>query len=208
MLYEVQTREARAGVLPELVARIAAALPERERFSPLAAAWQSEIGALNRCLTVWAYADLAERERVRVAAEAAGVWPPDLGDLLAAEQIELVTPAPFMRPLAPAESRGVLEMRTYTFQPGTLPRVVELWARALPERERLSPLIACWWPAIGRLHRFTHVWRYDSLEERARVRAEAVRQGIWPPPTMGWRTAAESSILLPVPLPEGLGTLG
>ena len=108
-----------------------------------------------------------------------------------------MTPAPFMRPLTVGPGGDVLEMRTYTFRPGSIPRVLAIWADMVPARERLSPLIACWTTEIGALHRLTHVWSYRSLDERTNIRAEAVRLGIWPPDTREWRLAEESSILLP-----------
>jgi hypothetical protein len=33
--------------------------------------------------------------------------------------------------------------------------------------------------------RFVHIWPYPDLNERARVRGEAVKTGIWPPSSGG-----------------------
>jgi hypothetical protein len=198
MLYEVYTAVLRPGQMQEVVSRTLAALPARERVSPLAAFWKTEIGGLNRIVLVWPYRDLAHRAEVQASLRDVGGWPPDTTDLLASEQIEIVTPAPFMRPLTREAGGGVFEMRSYTYRPGTIPNVLAIWAEAVPERERLSPLVACWYTEIGALHRFTHVWAYRTLDERATVRAEAVRRGIWPPDTREWRLSEESSILLPV----------
>lgn len=197
MIYEIQTGALAPGRMPELVERTVAALPARLELSPLAAFWRSEIGALNRTVMVWPYRDLAHREAVLSRLEDVPGWPPDM-TLLASEQIEIGTPAPFLPPLTACPPDGVFEIRTYTFRPGTIPEVLAVWSRMVPDRIRLSPLIACWYTDIGVRHRFSHVWWYRSLDERARIRAEAVRQGIWPPPTQQWRISEESSILLPV----------
>lgn len=198
MIYEVHTTALRPGAMSEAVARTKDALPARVALSPLAALWQSEIGGLNRIVLVWPYRDLAHRADVHDAVSEVREWPPDTAELTAAERVEIVTPAPFMRPLTDAPTDGVLELRTYTYHPGTMGMVLQVWADAVPARERLSPLLACWYTAIGDLHRFSHVWPYRSLEERAAIRAEAVRQGIWPPDTRQWRIREESSILLPI----------
>lgn len=203
MIYEIDTTALKPGMLSEVVARTAASLPGREAISPLAAYWRTEVGALNRTLTVWPYRDMTHRAEVRAALEDVPGWPPDVTDLIVSEQVEIVTPASFMRPLTRASDRGVLEMRTYTFRPGTMPLVLDVWERMVPARERLSPLVACWYTEIGALHRFTHIWGYESLDERARIRAEAVEQGIWPPLTREWRLSEESNILLPVMFSEG-----
>jgi hypothetical protein len=202
MIYEIDTTAMKPGTLPEVVARTTAALPARTAISPLAAYWQTEIGALNRTLTVWPYRDMAHRAEVAAAVADLPDWPPDVSDLIASEAVEIVSPTSFMRPLTLASQRGVLEMRTYTFRPGTMPKVLDVWARMVPARERLSPLVACWTTEIGALHRFTHVWGYDSLDDRARIRAEALEQGIWPPLTREWRVSEESNILLPVILSD------
>jgi hypothetical protein len=35
----------------------------------------------------------------------------------------------------------------------------------------------------GAMPRFVHIWPYPSLDERQRLRSEAVKMGIWPPPS-------------------------
>ena len=51
-------------------------------------------------------------------------------------------PAPFMHALGSRDygTGNVYEMRTYTYGPGDLPKVLAAWAQAVPAREELSPL--------------------------------------------------------------------
>ena len=198
MIYEVHTASAGAGQLADVIAGTLRALPARVALSPLAAFWKADVGALNRIVMVWPYRDLAHRDEVAAALRGVPDWPPATAELLRGEILEIVTPAPFMRPLTGAPMGDVLEMRTYTFRPGSIPDVLAIWADMVPARERLSPLVACWTTEIGALHRFTHVWSYRSLDERTSIRTEAVRLGIWPPDTREWRLAEESSLLLPI----------
>jgi len=199
VIYEIHTAALAPGRMPDVLERTLEALPARLEVSPLAAFWRSEIGALNRTVMVWPYRDMAHRAAVLASLGEVPGWPPDTSALLASEQVEIGTPAPFLAPLTTCPSDGVFEVRTYTFRPGTIPNVLDVWSRMVPDRVRLSPLVACWYTDIGVRHRFTHVWWYRSLDERMRVRAEAVQQGIWPPPTQEWRISEESSIVLPVP---------
>src|SRR6184192_1249496 len=54
--------------------------------------------------------------------------------------------------------------------------------KAIEAREKFSPLAACWTNELGGLNRFTHIWCYKDLNERARVREESRRPGgAWPP---------------------------
>ena len=77
----------------------------------------------------------------------------------------------------------IYEFRTYTLQPRTLPEFIKRFGDALPPRLALSPLAAFWYTEIGPLNQVIHVWPYENAAERAKIRAEAVKRGIWPPKT-------------------------
>ena len=72
---------------------------------------------------------------------------------------------------------NVYEMRTYTYAPGDISKVLEGWAKAIDAREKFSPLAACWTSELGGLNKFVHTWVYRDLNERARVREESRRPG-------------------------------
>jgi hypothetical protein len=88
-------------------------------------------------------------------------------------------------------------MRTYTFAPGDIPKVLDGWAKAIEAREKFSPLAACWTSELGALNRFTHVWVYPNLNERARIREETRKAGVWPPQTGVRPIRQENKILVP-----------
>ena len=75
----------------------------------------------------------------------------------------------------------IYEVRTYDMKPGAVPQAEEAFAEALPYREKYSPIAAFWHTEIGPLNQIIHVWGYDSLEERERIRAEAAQEPNWPP---------------------------
>jgi NIPSNAP len=90
----------------------------------------------------------------------------------------------------------VYEMRTYTYAPGDIPKVLEAWAKAIPDREKFSPLAACWCSELGGLNKFVHTWVYKDLNERARVREEARKGGGQWPPQAGVRPIRQDNKLL------------
>ena len=53
----------------------------------------------------------------------------------------------------------------------------------MPKRLEFSRLAAFRTTEIGPLNQLIHVWEYENLVERARIRAEVVKAGIWPPQT-------------------------
>ncbi len=93
----------------------------------------------------------------------------------------------------------IIEMRSYDLRSGTVPEVEKRFGEALPARVKLSPLGAFWHTEVGPLNRVIHVWPYDSFEHRTRIRAEAVKAGIWPPKIREFITAMQSEIYLPTP---------
>jgi hypothetical protein len=57
-----------------------------------------------------------------------------------------------------------------------------LWRSAVPGRSTVSPLLTAMTAVTGTAMRFMHIWPYKSLDERARLRDQAVADGVWPPP--------------------------
>jgi len=59
------------------------------------------------------------------------------------------------------------------YDTGQCPQGLEVWATAVPDREKLSPLAACWYSELGGLNKFVHIWVYKDRNERTRVRVAA-----------------------------------
>src|SRR5438105_15877471 len=123
---------------------------------------------------------------------------PGGGDLIAAMESEIMNPAPFMHALGSRDygTGNVYEMRTYTYGPGDIPKVLEAWAKVIESRERLSPLAACWTSELGGLNKFVQVGVYKDLAERARVREESRSSGSGWPAQSGVRPIRQENKLL------------
>lgn len=93
----------------------------------------------------------------------------------------------------------IIEMRTYTLQPGTLAEVEKRFGESLPVREKYSKLAAFWHSEIGPLNQIHHLWCYDSFEQRAEVRAAASKEAAWPPPIREFCVAQSNEVFLPAP---------
>lgn len=93
----------------------------------------------------------------------------------------------------------IYEFRTYTLKVRTLGEFVKRFGEALPKRRELSPLAAFWQTELGPLNQVIHVWPYADANERAAVRAEAVKTGVWPPAVSEFITDMRSEILVPLP---------
>jgi hypothetical protein len=201
MIYEVRTYTLRPGTVNEFEERYAKRLPLREKHSKLGAFWHTEVGPLNQVIHVYPYEDLQQRTAVRdaMAKDTALAQVPGGREFIVAQESEIKIPAPFMHALGSRDygTGNLYEMRTYTFAPGDIPKVLDGWAKAIEAREKFSPLAACWTSELGGLNRFTHIWVYPNLNERARIREETRKTGVWPPNTGVRPVQQENRILAP-----------
>ena len=93
----------------------------------------------------------------------------------------------------------IVEFRTYTMQPGSIPTVEDRFGQALPARAKLSPLAAFWHTEVGPLNQIIHVWPYENFEERTKIRAESTKLEGWPPNIREFVVSQKSEIFLPAP---------
>ncbi len=98
----------------------------------------------------------------------------------------------------------VIEVRTYQLKPGSVPEFEKRFGEKLPERVKLSPLAALWHTEVGPLNEVTHVWPYDSMDQRTEVRAAAVKTGVWPPNNGELLVSMQSEIYIPAPFSPAL----
>ena len=96
----------------------------------------------------------------------------------------------------------IIEMRTYTLQPGTLAEVEKRFGEALPIREKHSKLAAFWHTEIGPLNQIIHMWAYDDFADRAARRAAMQADPAWQaflPDARAMLVSQESRFLNPAP---------
>lgn len=91
----------------------------------------------------------------------------------------------------------IYEVRTYDIKPHSLPEVEKRFGEAYEKRKKYSELAAFWHTEIGPLNQVIHVWPYKDLEERGRIRAAAVKDGVWPPKTAEFMLSQRADIMIP-----------
>ena len=65
----------------------------------------------------------------------------------------------------------IYEVRTYTLRAGATAEFEERYEKRLPLRLKHSPLGGFWHTEFGPLNQVVHVYPYDDLQHRTRVRA-------------------------------------
>ena len=197
MLYDIHTYDVKPHRVAELEKRVAEVLPSRLEISRLGGFWHTEAGPLNQIIHIWPYQNMAHRTASRALMESRNVWGSLNAEYLVNMNSEIYQPAPFMRPLGDREIGPIYEMRKYTYRPGDIPRVIDVWGDAIAEREKYSPLVGAFYSDGGSMNLWTHIWAYESFEQRMRVREETRKRGIWPPNSAATPLHEESKILLP-----------
>lgn len=177
---EVATLTVPIGAAGKALPRIREYVGAAATDGTLLACWTSEVGPLNQILVLRGFdseAELgAERERLLLGGNPFGV-----ADLLAGLSLDTYAPFPFLPPIQTGERGPFYEVRVYGIRPAGLAPTIEAWRGAVAARTRLSPLVVAMYALDGAVPRFMNIWPYRSLDERNRIRGEAVSAGIWPP---------------------------
>ncbi len=177
MQYDVTIITVRPGTHPKALA----ILKDNVGTSGLLACWYSDLGALNQILLIRSISDparaIADREAVLKRANPFGV-----GEFITAMTMDTYVLFDFLEPMRPGDHGPVFEVRTYMLKPDGLAPTIALWRQWVPGRANISPLLAAMVSVSGPVSRFMHIWSYKSLDERARLRAQAEKAGVWPPP--------------------------
>ena len=178
MHYDVTIITVRPGTHPEALARLKETLPS-SGGGELLACWYSEIGALNRILLIRADFMGVHADRVKMLRTEN---PFGIGQYIVGMSMDTYVSFPFMQPMKTGRYGPVFEVRTYVLKPDGVPATIELWRKSVPARASLSLLLAAMHSITGTVTRFMHIWPYADLNERARLRAKAVADKLWPPP--------------------------
>lgn len=182
MILDLRFEQLKPRCVPQFIDAFQAALPARSAVSPLSGLWRSEVGAVDQVLHVWTYADMSARADALARAGRLVAWTElERSPLLLEQECLLVEPAAFSPPQVSAGLGRFVELRVYTYEPGRLPTVAQRWQERIEARLRYSPLVFCGAAVAGRLNRWVHMWAYDSLAERQAIRAQVVKDGVWPP---------------------------
>ena len=75
----------------------------------------------------------------------------------------------------------IVEMRTYTLKPGTVPEYLRLYEEKglRVHREILGNLIGYFTTEIGDINQVVHLWGYSSFEDRQQRRSKLVANEEW-----------------------------
>lgn len=178
--FELTTLDCHPLATGELAARAGDWLRAPGAHGRLLAAFRTDIGRLGRLILLRGFdgAEEAAAERARTLEAPAPFGGPEV---VTAYRQESCRQLPFLPPLRQAGKAAIYEIRSYELRAGGLPATIAVWERAIePAASYTSHLMTCLYATDG-APRITHVWGFDSFEERLSLRAAHYANGTWPP---------------------------
>lgn len=181
MIYDLTT----LSLLPNTLGAVLPILPKTyEVFSstgkPLGA-FSCEFGVLNRFAFLTAYESVEaltkERARLMQTEDPYGIAP-----YLGGVQSTAFKPLFFMGDIETGDFGPFYEFRTYSLAPQGLPETAEAWSKVVPRRNEISKVLTVMASIEEGPTKMVHVYPYKSIADRMAARAQASKEGIWPPP--------------------------
>jgi hypothetical protein len=137
---------------------------------------------MSQVVHIWPYENLKDRAESRAAAnrDESNRWPPGIGELFEKQEVEILLPAPFMQPLEPKKLGRLWELSWVEYPPALVQKALGAYEKAMPGREKISPVVGCWTVDIGHtLGRIYTLAPYDDADHRSKVREQVAES--WPP---------------------------
>jgi len=142
--------------------------------------WHSEIGELGLVLILRSFAShdelAAERQRYNQSAH-----PFKDKGLIRSVRQESYQAFDFLPAVEPRALGGLYEFRTYWLKPGGLPPTLAAWQAALEPAKAYTEHLVVNMIALDGPPRITHIWGFDSIQQRFDLRAAHYAAGLWPP---------------------------
>lgn len=183
MIHELRTYTIQPSKFKDFVAHTAkVGIKLRTKHSKVVGYWTTEIGELNQVVHLWEYENFDHRTRVRAALAKDKAWNTKYVSrsrpMLQHQESMVLVPADFW-PFTPPSGNGIYELRSYRLQAGKVPEWLEYFKTGLQARVKYSKPVGVWSSELGELNRVVHLWPYESLEHRARVRKAFMADPLW-----------------------------
>lgn len=203
MIHELRTYTLARGTggVRELERRFGNNIEIRLKYSKLGGFFHTEIGEdSTQVVHIWPYDGYANRAEAREAAnkDDSGRWPPGIAELFAKQQVEILLPAPFMRPLEPQQLGKVWELSWLDFPLDGVASALDVIGGAMAKREALYPVVGCWTVEVGTVtNRIYLLSPFKDWAHRDEVMGQLRGSSDWPPKFPTAATSSGSKIIIP-----------
>ena len=179
MLYELVTLTGPLLAL-KVMAERAASWSHDASGGTLLGSWHTEIGVLGRVILFRTFKNgdslATERRRTALAPN-----PFNSDNLVTGLKSETYEGFSFLPDAKPQKFGGVYEIRTYFLKPGGLSPTLRAWEAAIEPAKEYTDHLVTNMVGLDGSTRVTHIWGFQSLEQRADLRTRHYAAGTWPP---------------------------
>jgi len=183
MIHELRTYTLAPGKQAEYL-KLSGDLSRKIRgddYGKLEGFFSTEFGTLNQLVHLWSYADLNERERLRMALGRNERWireyVPQIRPLLVTQENKILSEVLPLQP--PADTGNIYELRWYRTHATRAGEWLELFKAIMPTREKYMRRVGLWQTQMGQLNEVVHLWVFRDLNERAEARAKLGLEPAW-----------------------------
>jgi hypothetical protein len=200
VFYDLTYLSIRPNQLGSVMSNLPSALHKALRSGRLIGCMSCDIGGLNRVAVLSAY-DSLNALRADRAATLGAADPYGMSAYLGGIETSAFQKLSFAKDIEPDSFGPFYEIRTYEIAPGGLAETEAAWAKVIERRNSLSKVLMVMASVDTSPTRMVHIWPYRCLNERARMRAEASKRGIWPPPGgSSHLLSLRSEVFVPLPI--------
>ena len=186
MIHELRTYTIKVeyGGVRELERRFGNGIDVRLKYSKLGGFFHTLSGEMSQVVHIWPYDGLRDRAESRAAAnrDESNRWPPGIAELFEKQVVEILLPAPFMRPLEPQELGRVWELSWVDYPPSHVKEALVAYEKAMPARQKHYPVVGCWTVDVGEsTGRIYLLSPFKDFEHRSQVIEAISKDPSWPP---------------------------
>ena len=202
MIHELRTYTIKVdgGGVRELERRFGNGIDIRLKHSSLGGFFHTLTGDMSQVVHIWPYDGLRNRAEARAAAnrDESNRWPPGIAELFERQVVEILDPAPFMRPLEPQELGRVWELSWVDYPPTRVTEALSAYEGGIKTREKHYPIVGCWTVDVGdSVGRIYVLSPYKDLDHRAEVLEASAKDESWPVRSAVPAVARGSKLLQP-----------
>ena len=183
MIYELVKFNCKPGchlLLAEIDSKIGIEI-RGDNFGKLEGYWLSEHGVLNQVLVLRSYKNLGDCDTLSDKLNKNSRWSDEylksIDELVVGTERSLLTA--FLPFKAPEGGRNIYEYRCYTTKNGKADAWSKMFIDAMPVRKKYGSPICAWISKFGNANEVSHLWCFESLEERLASRALAAADEEW-----------------------------
>jgi hypothetical protein len=188
-VHELRVLTINPGHLKEYVQVSEKAMPLKSKEgAKLIGYWNVTLGeGTNDVIQIWQWESHKHRERATENLNKNPAWEEytrTVKPMLQNQKYSIILQFPFWPLQYPETKGGIYELRTYRLIPGAVWVWGDYWEQGLKHRSKYVQPVAAWYTEIGELNTVHHLWRYDDMDQRRKL-----REAVWDEP--GWAEIVE-----------------